>query len=170
MMTMAWPLRRVSAGYIWQETYPALAGAAVFAIVFWKGEAIACSIALHKVELSNVYTAVGGIFAIITGFLATFYGSIQSIVDTRLKRISKTGVFLRFIRYIKIATKCGFAVALLSIPYLIFSPSTGGSLANRTLVAAWCGACIFGLAAFVRVAGLLFFIFEYQPPEDNGAG
>ena len=170
MRLMTWPSHQVFPGYFWQESYPAIAGVLVFATVAWYGEAIARTIATNKIELGNVYTAIAGIFAVITGFLATFYGSIQVIIDTRLKRIAKTMVFQRFVRYVKVATKWGFFLAIISIPYIIFAPSTDGSWINRILVAAWCGACVFGLAAFVRAAGLLFFIFEHQPPEDEGAG
>jgi hypothetical protein len=122
-----------------------------------------------KIELSNFYTAIAGLFAIITGFLATFYGSIQAIVDTRLNRIAKTNVFLRFIRYIKIAIVAGFIIALASIPYIVLTPSAGGSVYSRIIVAIWLGACVYGFALFIRVAGLVFFIFEHQPPEDEGA-
>jgi hypothetical protein len=76
-----------------------------------------------KIELSNLYTAIAGLFAIITGFLATFYGSIQAIIDTRLKRIATTAVFRRFISYIKTATLAGFVIALVSIPLIILTPS-----------------------------------------------
>lgn len=161
---------RVSVGHIWDQIYPTAAGVLVFVLVAVYGERIGCIIAAYKVDLGNVYTAIAGIFAVITGFLATFYGSIQAIADTRLRRIAKTAVFLRFLGYVKVATKWGFIVALVSIPYIIFAPSTNGPLLSRLLVAAWCGACAFGLAAFVRAAGLLFFIFEYQPPEDEGVG
>jgi hypothetical protein len=122
-----------------------------------------------KVELSNLYTAIAGLFAVITGFLATFYGSIQAIADTRLKRIANTILFKRFMRYIKVATLVGFVMALSSIPYIVLAPTAAGSPFARVLVAIWCGTCVYGFALFVRVAGLLFFIFEHQPPEDEGA-
>jgi hypothetical protein len=170
MIALTRPWHRVSAGYIWQETYPSAFGIAVFVIVIWYGVSIARIVTEYKVELSNVYTAVAGLFAVITGFLATFYGSIQAITDTRLKRIANTGVFARFIRYVKIATKIGFVIAITSIPFVIFAPSTDGKWYSRILVALWWGLCAFGVATFVRVAGLLFFIFEYKPPADEGAG
>jgi len=161
---------RVSAGYIWEISYPVAFGVVIFSLVLIYGKELFCIIDANKIELSNIYTAVAGLFAIITGFLATFYGSIQAIVDTRLKRIEKTTVFLRFISYIKLATKAGFLIAILSIPYIVLTPTATQAWTGRLFVAIWCGACAFGLAAFVRVAGMLFFIFEYKPPEDEGAG
>jgi len=169
MLTMTRPVGKVSPGYIWEISYPAAVGVVIFATLLIYGKEIFCIIGADKIELSNIYTAVAGLFAIITGFLATFYGSIQAIIDTRLKRIEKTEVFLRFISYIKLATKAGFIIAILSIPYIVLTPTAAGAWTGRLFVAIWCGACAFGLAAFVRVAGMLFFIFEYKPPEDEGA-
>jgi hypothetical protein len=161
-------LRR-SPAYVWETSYPALAGGITFVLIIIYGAQLFGKMEAGKIELSNMYTAIAGLFAIITGFLATFYGSIQAIVDTRLKRIAKTNVFRRFIGYIKIATLAGFVIALSSIPYIILTPTAGGSFFARILVAVWCGACVYGFALFIRVAGLLFFIFEHQPPEDEGA-
>ena len=155
--------------YAWEASYPYVAGAIAFGVIIIYGAPIFCKIQAGKLELSNLYTAIAGLFAIITGFLATFYGSIQAIVDTRLKRIAKTVVFRRFIRYIKVATLAGFIIALASIPYIILTPTAAGSLVARVFVAVWCGACVYGFSLFIRVAGLLFFIFEHQPPEDEGA-
>jgi hypothetical protein len=159
---------RVSLGYIWEISYPIVFGAVTFLLVIIYGKELFYIICTNKIELSNMYTAIAGLFAIITGFFATFYGSIQAIVDTRLKRIENTAVFLRFISYIKLATKAGFVITILSIPYIILIPTAAGAWGSL-VVAVWCGACAFGLAAFVRVAGMLFFIFEYKPPEDEGA-
>ena len=127
MIASEWPRHRVALVYIWQDAYPMIAGAGVFLAVIWRGDWMACAITAHHIDLTNFYTAIAGLFAIITGFLATFYGSIQAIVDTRLHRISRSAVFLRFIRYIKVATKVGFGIAILSIPFIVFSPSTDGN-------------------------------------------
>jgi hypothetical protein len=169
MMALHRSLGRASIGRIWEVSYPTAAGVGTFAIVISYGPIIICAIDPGKIELSNVYTAIAGFFAVITGFLATFYGSIQSITDTRLKRISRTAAFKRFLRYIKIATISGFAIALISIPYIILVPTGSGPWVPRFAVAIWCGACAYGLATFIRVAGMLFFIFERAPPDDDGA-
>jgi hypothetical protein len=169
MIAISTQLNRVHFRTLWQEYYPFVAGIAAAFLVIAYGDWIGHIIIDNDVKLGNLYTAVAGIFAVITGFLATFYGSVQSISDTRLNRISKTRVFLRFIRYIKIATKWGLLVSTISIPFIVFEPSTDTSWISTISVAAWCGACVFGFASFARVAGLLFFIFEYKPPEDDGA-
>ena len=118
---------RKSPSYIWETSYPVLAGGITFVLIIIYGAQLFGKMEAGKVELSNLYTAIAGLFAIITGFLATFYGSIQAIVDTRLKRIARTNVFQRFIGYIKIATLAGFVIAIASIPYIILAPSAGGS-------------------------------------------
>lgn len=169
MLGMARPLASVTPGYIWEHFYPVVTGVIIFGVMIVYGGWIFAELDVSKVELGNMYTAISGLFAIITGFLATFYGSIQAVADTRLRRISKTIVFLRFIGYVKLATKAGFFIAVLSIPYILLTPTPLGGWPSKVLVAAWCGACAYGLASFVRVAGMLFFIFEYQPPEDEGA-
>jgi hypothetical protein len=169
MIAMHRSIGRVSIGYVWEVSYPIAAGIGVFAITISYGPAIFCAIDAGKIELSNIYTAIAGLFAIITGFLATFYGSIQSIADTRLRRVSKTKVFNRFILYIKVATISGFLIAIISIPYIVFAPTALGTWTARIAVALWCGVCAYGLATFIRVAGMLFFIFEHSPPEDDAA-
>jgi hypothetical protein len=105
MLTMTRHVGKVSPGYIWEISYPAAFGVVIFASLLIYGKAIFSIIDADKIELSNIYTAVSGLFAIITGFLATFYGSIQAIIDTRLKRIEKTEIFIRFISYIKLQRK-----------------------------------------------------------------
>jgi hypothetical protein len=168
MIAIAHPWKRV--GYIWDNIYPVMVGVALFAAIMVYGPTIFSAIGTDKSSLSTMYTAIAGIFAIITGFLANFYCTIQSLTDTRLRRISRTGVFLRFVSYIKIAIKAGFVVAIASIPYIILTPEITDSSTGRLIVSIWFGACAYALCAFFRIAGMLFFIFERTPPEDEGAG
>lgn len=169
MIALHRPVDWASIGRIWEVSYPAAVGIGTFAIIISYGTPIFHAMDAGKIELGNVYTAMAGFFAIITGFLATFYGSIQAIADTRLKRIARTLVFQRFLRHIKMATISGFVIALISIPYIVLVPTMSGTVIAKVFVAIWCGACAYGLATFIRVAGMLFFIFEHAPPEDDGA-
>jgi hypothetical protein len=116
-----------------------------------------------------MHTAIAGLFAIITGFLANFYCTIQSLTDTRLARIARTSIFLRYVSYIKIAIISGIVVSALSIPYIVFAPGPA-SWVSRLAIAAWFGGSTYALAAFIRIAGMIFYIFEHRPPEDEGAG
>lgn len=123
----------------------------------------------HEIKADGIYAPIGGIFVIIAGFLASFYGSIQSIADTRLKRISKTFFFIRFLKQIKEATISGFFLSILSVPLMIVAPSNFSTNPSRMIVSIWVGSLIYCLAAFMRVGTKLFVVFEHQPPKDLGA-
>lgn len=124
---------------------------------------------VHGIHLENSYTPVAGVFAIIAGFLAAFYGSVQALADSRLKRIAKTTTFTRFIGYIKEATIAGFLLSILSIPLIILSPTGITTFLERFGLGLWCGLSVYALLAFVRVGRNLFFVFEHEPSEDDGA-
>ena len=81
----------------------------------------------NAVQLDNAYSAVTGIFAVITGFLAGFYGAVQAIVDTRLQRVARTPFFRRFISQMKEATIAGFLLAVVSIPFIVVVPDSPGN-------------------------------------------
>lgn len=125
----------------------------------------------ENIRIDNAYVAIGGVFAIIAGFLASFYGSIQSIADTRLKRISQTGFFKLFISQIKEATIAGFIISVISVPLMIVAPTNiNSSIYTRLIIAVWLGASTYCFAAFIRVGPKLFVVFEKQPAPDRGAG
>jgi hypothetical protein len=111
----------------WEIAYPATTGIAV-TIVTWKFApwAFACA-KDNAVHLDNAYSAVTGIFAVITGFLARFYGAVQAIVDTRLQRVARTPFFRRFISQMKEATIAGFLLAVVSIPFIVVVPDSPGN-------------------------------------------
>jgi hypothetical protein len=157
-------------GYIWDNAYPIVVGIALFLIIMKYGSAIFATIGADKSSFGTMYTAITGIFAVITGFLANFYCTIQSLTDTRLRRISKTRIFRRFNSYIKVAIVSGFVMSVISIPYIIFMPTMAESAACRLATSAWFGASAYALGTFSRIAGMLFLIFERTPPEDDGAG
>jgi hypothetical protein len=162
----AWRLFVYRAG----QVFPICAGVIVCLIYFYYGVNIAKWSKQNDLHLENCYAPVAGIFAIVAGFLASFYGSIQSIADTRLRRIAKSATFNRFIYRIKEATIAGFALAVISLPYMVVTPIGERSSTARFFIAVWLGASIYAFATFVRVGRLLFFVFEHQPPEDQGAG
>ena len=135
----------------WEMAYPTVFGVLAFCSIFLFGPKMFSPSHITLNQIGNAYTAIGGMFAVITGFLATFYGSIQSIIDTRLKRISRTAVFRRFLSSIKIATMSGLVISAMSVPYIIFVPLSTNSLIHRILVAFWCGACVYGFSTFFRV-------------------
>jgi hypothetical protein len=155
----------------WEIAYPATIGFAV-TIVAWKISpwAFACA-KDHVVHLDNAYSAVAGIFAVITGFLAAFYGAVQAIADTRLQRVARTPFFRRFISQIEEAIVAGFWLAVISIPFIVIAPDSPGNWwFTRASISLWCGLSAYALAAFVRVGRWLFTVFERRPPDYDGAG
>ena len=151
----------LSLGKLWQMSYPAAAGIVVFCIILSYGPIIYADIAEKRIDVSGIYTAIAGLFAIITGFLANFYCTIQSLTDTRLKRVARTRVFQRYISYIKECIVSGIFVAAGTIPDIIFSPTVSG-WSGRFLVAVWFGFSTYSLGTFVRIAGVIFFIFDFE--------
>jgi hypothetical protein len=141
----------------------------VGAIMIGFGPRVYVYSANHGIHLENSYTAVAGIFAIIAGFLAAFYGSVQALADSRLKRIAKTSTFARFIHYIKEATIAGFILSVISIPLIVWAPTEIKTGIDRLALGIWCGLSAYALLAFFRVGRNLFFVFEHEPPQDDGA-
>jgi hypothetical protein len=155
--------------YRLEQIYPIAIGIAV-AVSFLKYAPVIDLWGQEKhIHLETTYTAAAGLFAVIAGFLASFYGSIQSIADTRLARISNSKVFKDFLWRIKESTIAGFTLSVFSIPLMVASPTDFDGLFWRVLVAVWLGASIYAIATFVRVGRLLFFVFEIKPPQDDGA-
>jgi hypothetical protein len=164
------PYRYLIIGYAWEIAYPATIGI-VAALVTWVVSpwAFACA-KKNGIHLENMYGAVAGVFAIVAGFLASFYGSVQAIADTRLRRVAKTPFFRRFISQIKEATIAGFGLSVISIPFIVIGPDTPDWWFTRLSIAVWLGLSVYALAAFVRVGRWLFAVFERAPPDDSGAG
>lgn len=169
-MTMShmWRIRRV-VQYQWERFYPYALGGIVALVMIGYGPEVFDYSSSHGIHLEYSYTAVAGVFAIIAGFLASFYGSVQAIADSRLSRLAKTPSFLRFIYYIKEATIAGFLLAVISIPFIVWAPTEITSKIGRVALSVWCGLSVYALFAFVRAGKNLFFVFEHQPPKDNGA-
>jgi hypothetical protein len=162
----------------WEIACPATTGIAV-TIVTWKfgpwslvlGPWAFAYARDNAVQLDNAYSAVTGIFAVITGFLAGFYGAVQAIVDTRLQRVARTPFFRRFISQMKEATIAGFLLAVVSIPFIVVVPDSPGNWwFTRAFMSLWRGLSAYALAAFVRVGRWLFTVFEKRPPDYDGAG
>jgi hypothetical protein len=167
-MTRLWRIRRYFA-YQWERAYPYGFGLLMGLCMIGFGPGIFSYTEAHNIHVENTYTAVAGVFAIIAGFLASFYGSVQALADSRLKRIAKTSSFTRLVAYIKEATISGFLLSAISIPFIVISPTKITGPVDRVALAVWCGLAVYAFLAFVRVGRSLFFVFEHQPPPDEGA-
>lgn len=156
---------------VWEVTYPIVIGVAVVLLFLTISPHVFEYASREKIQITNAYGAVAGLFSIITGFLASFYGSIQAITDTRLRRVARTPFFRRFLFQIKEATIAGFILAIFSIPFIIIAPDNPvDSWFTRFFISLWCGFSAYALVAFVRVGRWLFVVFERQPPDYDGAG
>jgi hypothetical protein len=167
-MITIWRFKRY-VGYQWEKCYPYVFGLLIGVVMIGYGPSVFSYSAGHGIHLENSYTAVAGVFAIIAGFLAAFYGSVQALADTRLKKLAKTIIFTRFIQYIREATIAGFLLAVISIPLIVLSPTEITTTVDRFALGVWCGLSVYAFLAFVRVGRNLFYVFEHEPPADDGA-
>jgi len=120
----------------WEAVYPILFGMVAALLWYRFGPSIVKIAADKSWHLDQLYTAVFGFLSITTGFLATFYGTIQSVSDGFIGRIRETRVMNKFLLYLKQGIVAGFAVTILTIPMMIVTPLPGirTTLANYCLV------------------------------------
>jgi hypothetical protein len=156
-------------GFQWERCYPYGFGLLIGIAMIEYGPTVFAYSVEHGIHLENSYAPVAGVFAIIAGFLASFYGSIQALADTRLKRMAKTATFARLVRYTKEATIAGFLLSVISLPLIIVGPTEVTTFLLRCMLGLWCGLSAYAFLAFVRVGRNLFFVFEHEPPQDDGA-
>jgi len=159
----------MSISYTFERTYPPTVGLIVCFGFFIFSHRIGVHLASNDLKIDSTYAPIGGMFAVITGFVGSFYGSIQSMVETRLARIAKTKFFIRFLHQIKEATVSGFLLAVASTPLMIISPNNLDIFTNRLVISIWMGASFYCLATFFRVGTKLFLVFESPIAKDQGA-
>lgn len=146
---------------IWEQIYPFVLGllAAVAWIIF--GADVVVYAGHHNWHLDQLYTAVFAFLAVTTGFLATFYCTIQCMSEGFIQRICNTRTLSGFLAFTKHAIIIGFIMSLVSIPMMVVTPlpTTSFSLGSL-IVAVWLGVAVYAVASFYRVASLFFFLFE----------
>ena len=152
----------------WEQCYPWVFGAtATSATLLW-GDQVTSVCKAHDWHLDQVYPAIFGFLAITTGYLATFYGTIQSISDGFIGKIKHTRVMGRFLHFSKSAIVWGFIVSVITVPLMVISPlPTDGRPTKNLVVAVWIGISVASIASFYRVASMLFFLFEAKIPENG---
>lgn len=158
-------LKLRSARTAWETAYPCLFG--LFTCVIWYmiGAHVISMCDTHKWHLDQLYAAVFGFLSITTGFLATFYGTVQSTSDGFIKLIKDTRIMSKFLRFTKGAIVTGFVVSILTIPMLVTTPLPRDKMsASYWLMTIWLGLSVYAVCKFFRVASNLFFLFETQAP------
>ncbi|MFN4281855.1 MAG: hypothetical protein ACK4NA_04350 [Alphaproteobacteria bacterium] len=124
-----------------------------------------------KWQIVNLYTAIFGLASVATSFLATFYGTVQSISGGFLQRLRNSRYFSELMSQVKQAIRDGFILCLISIPMMVIVPVSKNDFPGAILVIAlWAGFSIFSLFMFFRCVSTLFLIFEDPPPPRRGAG
>jgi hypothetical protein len=156
---------------MWERYYPTAAG--VFVAIGWLlfGYKIACYAEVHKWHFDQIYIAFFGFASITTGFLATFYGTVQSMSTGFIQRIRGTRALTGFLRLSKKAIIMGFVGCVVTVPMLIIQPIPTEPYSFWAFgVALWMGISVWAIAGFWRVASLLFLLFETSDKGNRPAG
>jgi hypothetical protein len=146
---------------MWERHYPAIFGALSAILWFLLGYKLVCYAELKNWHFDQIYVAFFGFASITTGFLATFYGTIQSMSTGFVQRIHGTKALSGFTKFAKRAIIMGFVGCILTVPMLIIQtvPKVQYS-AWSVVVALWFGIAVWAIAGFWRVASSLFLVFE----------
>ena len=149
----------------WESVYPIIF--ALGAVAFWclAGKHLVAVSEAKRWHLDQLYTAIFGLLSITTGFLATFYGTIQSMSEGFIKMIKNTNVMSKFLRFTKRAIITGFIVSILTIPMLVTTPLPQERWSLAFIwVGIWCGLAVYAICTFLRVGTNLFVLFETRAP------
>jgi hypothetical protein len=153
--------------------YPLLVGAVSGLVCAKWGHVLAGISVHHNWHLDQVYTAVFGFLAVTTGFLATFYATLQSTTDGFVQRIRNTKgrTLSKFLILTKYAIVVGFVAAIISIPMIVIAPLPSPYLNMATLMSSlWVGLAIWAISSFVAIASAFFMLLETPVPPRRGAG
>jgi hypothetical protein len=155
----------------WELYYPFFFGLAACAGWLLIGHRLACFAEERGWHFDQLYVAFFGFASITTGFLATFYGTVQSMSAGFIQRIRGTKALTGFLRLSKRAILMGFAGCIATVPMLIIQPVpiVQFSLSAIT-VAVWLGIAVWTIAGFWRVARWLFLLFETDEGGNQAAG
>jgi hypothetical protein len=104
---------------IWEQYYPVAFG--VSAAIVWMlwGYRLACYSEARNWHFDQIYASFFGFASITTGFLATFYGTIQSMSSGFIQRIRNTRTLSGFLRFAKYAIVAGFIASIATVPMLV---------------------------------------------------
>lgn len=156
---------------IWERTYPFTFGLA--AMVGWLllGHEFADYCGRNQWAFDKIFESLFGFSSISTGFLAGFYGTIQSITEGFIQEIRRSVTFETFIKYTKHGVICGFVFAIYTIPFMVVQPLPIDQLsAGNFFVASWVAVATTTMAMFFRVAQHLFSLFETRVRQRRPGG
>jgi hypothetical protein len=152
-----------------RERYYPLAGGIATALAWWLwGVHLVEFSESHNWHLDQIYTAMFGFTAVTTGFLGTFYGTIQSMTTGFISRIRDTTVLRVFLRYTKNAIIVGFVSSLISMAMMVVAPLPRICPSWESAASSiWMLVSVWAVLGFYRVASLLFPLFETHVPDER---
>jgi hypothetical protein len=153
--------------------YPLLVGAASATVCAKWGYLLADQSTYQSWHLDQVYTAVFGFLAVTTGFLATFYATLQSTTEGFVQRIRNTKghTLEKFLTLTKYTIVIGFVAAMASIPMIVVAPMPSTDFDIATIMSSlWLGLAIWAIASFIAIATSFFVLLETPAPPRRGAG
>jgi hypothetical protein len=146
---------------IWEQYYPLIFGILSAAVWLMLGCKVVSFFEHSNWHLDQIYVSFFGFASIATGFLATFYGTIQSISTGFIQRIRGTKALSGFLRLTKRAIIMGFVGCIVTVPMLVIQPVPKERYSLETFaVALWLGIAVWAISGFWRVASSLFLLFE----------
>jgi hypothetical protein len=156
---------------LWDDIYPTVSGVVVAVLWLFIGSKVVAVCEDNKWHLDQIYTAMFGFLAITTGFLATFYGTLQSVSSGFLDKMRGTRTLGSFMSYTRGAIVLGLITSLLSVIMMVAAPLP---LQNFTLasffMSLWMGLIICALCSFYRSARWFFFLLETRIPPNYPGG
>lgn len=154
-----------------EDTYPYVLGVMISCGWLYKGTSLARSMIENNWHFDNIYGSILGFLSITTGFLATFYGTVQSVNGGYIGRIKNSPTYRRFISYLKHSIIVGLISSLATIPLTIaMSIPVVDWSASHFIVSAWLGVSTCTTLMFFRVAIHLFYLFETTVPVKRPGG
>lgn len=145
----------------WENSYPLALGLGATVAWMFVGYKMACYASANSWHFDQIYVSFFGFASITTGFLATFYGTIQSMSGGFIQRIRGTRILTRFLFLTKRAIIMGFVGCVSTVPMLIIQPlPTEKYSLSSFVVAVWLGISVWAIAGFWRVASCFFLMFE----------
>ena len=120
----------------------------------------------NTIEWSNLYAAIFDWAAIQTGFLFGVYGFVVGSPKGFINAIRGTKPFRFFTTGIITSLCVGFALTIISLPLLVFSPDPINSSKLVTLlIYLWFSLFIFALITFFRAAYLFAYMTRQKAPD-----
>ncbi len=158
--------QKPSAKLLFEMWHPFLIGILAFWATYYFRDLLTVKFNTGGWKLDNLYAAVFDWSAIQTGFLFAVYGFVVGKADGFIAEIKRTKAMDRFINYTKRANFIGFSLTLVSIIFIVVSPSiNSGASWVYFIITAWFSLFVWAFLAFLRVAYIFGIIARVRDRE-----